>query len=233
MVINYQKPTSQQSILRQSATNQDIEKAFISEYPNWDKPGFFSVTIEENSSTHARGQVSWPDNKGRGFWFAAKVDNQWTITDYTGGSYFGMCQNFTKYGFPETMIPDCWDEDKKIIIDTPNPDKYYNSLTVEDKTKLKQAFLDYFKNDNSNYRDKDLYVRFADQMDNYLNGMIIIGGIENYSTPYFLAAKVGDNWKVLYHGQESPPCENLEGYNVPTGMVPNCWANNGTEWITR
>lgn len=210
---------------------QDIESAFIGKYPNWDKPGHFSVTVEENLANFARGIVSWPGNERNGFWFAAKVDGQWVITDYSGGSYFGICQNFKQYNFPLDMIPDCWDSEQLILTNTSNPEKYYNGLTTEDKEKIKQAFIDY-KGDQD-YQSRDLFVRFSEMEGNALKGMILIGGMDNYSTPYFLAVKTGDIWKVLYQGQEAPPCESLEGYDVSVNLIPECWANNGQEWIKR
>lgn len=210
---------------------QGIESAFIEKYPNWDKPGHFSITIEEISSTYARGIVNWPDNDHNGFWFATKVDGRWVITDYGGGSYFGICQNFKQYDFPSEMIPDCWDSEQLILINTPNPEKYYNGLTVEDKEKIKQAFIEY-KGDKD-YQSRDLFVRFSEMEGNALKGSILIGGIDNYSTPYFLAIKTGESWKVLYQGQEAPPCESLEGYEVPVNLIPDCWADNGQEWVKR
>jgi len=227
LITNYNKQG-----LSQPASKQNIEQAFIAKYPNWDKPGYFNVDIEENSATHAMGQVSWPGNERHGLWFAANVDGDWLITDYTGGGYFGMCQNFKEYNFPQDMISDCWDEEKKILVNTANPERFYNGLTVQDKEKIVQAFLEYREGDD-NFMSKELYVRFDKYLGGYLTGMILIGGVDNYSTPYFLAAKTGDVWKVLYWGQEAPPCESLEGYNVPVELAPSCWANNGTEYIDR
>ncbi len=215
------------------AQTQDIVNAFFAKYPDWDKPGFFSVAIEDNSPSHAIGRVSWPGNDRNGLWFAAKVDGQWLITDYTGGGYFGICKNFKKYDFPQMMTPDCWDEDQKIIINTPNPNRFYNGLNFEDKEKIIQAFLDYTKNDEFFMMSQDLYVRFDEYLNGYLTGMIVMGGVDNYSTPYFLAAKVGDTWTVLYHGQEAPPCESLSDYDVPVKMIPNCYNSDGTAIIER
>jgi len=213
-------------------SNDDIVKAFLDKYPDWNRPGYFSIDIKEALPVHARGTVSWPGNDRQGRWFATKLTDKWLITDYTGGDYFGMCENFMEYQFPEEMTPDCWDNTKKVIINTPNPGKFYHGLTLGDKSKIIQAFLEYMGND-SNFVDKDLYVKFDEYIDGYLTGMIVIGGIDNYSTPYFLAAKNGNDWKVLYWGQEAPSCENLEGYNVPIKLAPSCWTNNGTELIER
>ncbi len=210
---------------------QDIESAFVEKYPNWDKPGHFSVIIEEGLASFTRGIVSWPGNERNGFWFATKVDGQWVITDYSGGSYFGICQNFRQYDFPQDMVPDCWDSEQKILVNTSNPEKYYNGLTFGDKEKIKQAFIEY-KGDQD-YQSRDLFVRFSEMEDNSLKGMILIGGVDNYSTPYFLAVKTGGSWRVLYQGQEAPPCESLEGYEIPVNLIPECWANNGQEWIKR
>lgn len=225
LIINNWKQTS-----FPPATVQEIKDAFLIDHPNWNKLGYFDVVIEENSPTHAMGQVFWTDNQKRGIWFAARVDGNWIITDYRGIGYFGICQNFQKYNFPKEMTPDCWDEEKQIMINTSNPDRFYNGLNVEDKEKIVKAFLEYRGDE---FADKDLYVGFKEYIDGYLTGFILIGGIENHSTPYFLAAKVDDDWKILYWGQEDPSCEDLEGYDVPVELAPYCWTDNGTGRIKR
>jgi len=105
-------------------------------------------------------------------------------------------------------------------------------LTKDDKEKIIRAFLDY-KGSGSNFLEQSLYVRYGEYLDGYLKGMIVVGGIDNFSTPYFLAAKVNGKWNVVYHGQEAPPCESVEGYDFPVALAPLCWKGNGTEMVER
>ena len=44
---------------------------------------------------------------------------------------------------------------------------------------------------------------------------------------YFLAAKVGDNWLIVYDGQANPTCAQIAAYNFPTDMVPECLDSAG------
>lgn len=39
---------------------------------------------------------------------------------------------------------------------------------------------------------------------------------------YFIAAKVDDKWICVYDGQSQPNCEQIEPYNFPVSMVPEC-----------
>jgi len=39
---------------------------------------------------------------------------------------------------------------------------------------------------------------------------------------YFIAAKVDNEWICVYDGQSHPTCEQLEPYDFPKEMVPEC-----------
>lgn len=174
----------------------------------------------------------WPNNKNAGFWFATKINGQWLITDYGGGGYFGICQNFQQYNFPAEMIPDCWDKEKNILINTANPARFYSGLTVADKDGLKQYFIKFMKDKSEyNYQGEELFVKFDEKIDQYLKGTILVGGSENYSAPQFLAFKVAGKWTIVYYGQENPPCENIAPYNFPVSLVSDCWDNG--KWVDR
>ena len=44
---------------------------------------------------------------------------------------------------------------------------------------------------------------------------------------YFIAAKVGEKWVCVYDGQAHPTCQQIEPYDFPTEMVPECMGENG------
>lgn len=46
-----------------------------------------------------------------------------------------------------------------------------------------------------------------------------LGSIEN---GYFLAAKQNGQWLIVYDGQATPPCREVDFYQFPPGMVPEC-----------
>lgn len=49
---------------------------------------------------------------------------------------------------------------------------------------------------------------------------------------YFLAAKVGETWIIVYDGQSQPTCSQINSYFFPKEMVPECLDSNG-KVITR
>jgi hypothetical protein len=50
------------------------------------------------------------------------------------------------------------------------------------------------------------------------------GGISN---GYFLAVKQGNGWMIVYDGQATPPCREIEQYRFPIEMVPECLDDAG------
>lgn len=44
----------------------------------------------------------------------------------------------------------------------------------------------------------------------------------NYSQHYFLAARQDGQWVIVYDGQATPPCSEVDFYDFPIGMVPEC-----------
>jgi hypothetical protein len=49
---------------------------------------------------------------------------------------------------------------------------------------------------------------------------------------YFLAAKVGETWIIVYDGQAQPTCSQINPYNFPKEMVPEC-LDSGGNVVTR
>lgn len=219
----------QSNYLNKENIEENIKNAFLKKYSNWGKDDF-DIFIEDKLFNYAIGAIIWDKNVRKAFWLAANTDNEWEIVNYSGGGYFGACQDFEKYNFPAEITPDCWDEEQKILINSPNPNRFYNGLTIEDKEKIKQAFLD-FKKDDTYFQNKKIYVNFNKVIDEYLRGIILIGGIDNYSAPHFFAVKNNNDWRVVYYGQEDPPCENIKDYNFPIDMISKCW--RGEDWIKR
>ncbi len=39
---------------------------------------------------------------------------------------------------------------------------------------------------------------------------------------YFLAAREGSTWVIVYDGQATPSCAEITPYNFPVDMVPEC-----------
>ncbi len=63
-------------------------------------------------------------------------------------------------------------------------------------------------------------------------GVVQFSPIGPENSGVFLAVKVDDNWKIIYDGQGSIPCLDIEPYNFPVDQVPEC-ANLNGELIQR
>jgi len=51
-----------------------------------------------------------------------------------------------------------------------------------------------------------------------------MGGVSN---GYYLAANQGNGWQIVYDGQATPPCMDIEQYGFPVEMVPECLDEGG------
>ncbi|MCK9378828.1 MAG: hypothetical protein M0P97_01635 [Candidatus Moranbacteria bacterium] len=215
-----------------------IRQAIFKKFPNWKVKNYsVTTTVETNEKDHAIGRFIYDGynitrdgkyhNTADGIWFAAKSDNAWTLvtTSYTG--YWGSCQDFKKYKFPSDMIPDCWDTEKKILIDTLNQGRFYpKNFTKKDKQELIQAYIEYGKKNlpegfgckGSKCDKYNLYsyVRLDKSINNYLRGTFFGNGGENIG---FYAIKQSDKWIVVYSGQDSPSCSLTDPYNFPEVIV--------------
>jgi len=61
------------------------------------------------------------------------------------------------------------------------------------------------------------------------------GGVREYEAvggAYFIAAKKDGEWVCVYDGQANPSCQQIEEYDFPSAMVPECIGTGG-ELITR
>jgi len=214
-----------------------IQQALFKKYPDWKNKNYnVSVTFEINKDNHAFGRFSYDGynivrdgkyhNAGEGIWFAAENNNSWTLTDVSYVGYNGTCQNFWKYNFPVDMIPDCWDNEKNIQIETKNPGKFYlNGMTEKDKKDIIKSFLVFIKDKPyaQYYALDNSYVLIINNSEKYLKGMILKEGMENHSVPNFYAVKIAGNWNVIFNGQDYPPCDIIEKYNFPASIVDECY----------
>ena len=61
-------------------------------------------------------------------------------------------------------------------------------------------------------------------------GQYATGNIKEFEAvggAYWLAAKTNEGWVGVYDGQSQPTCEQIDPYNFPTDMVPECLDENG------
>lgn len=71
------------------------------------------VTINQNTGTHAKGNIKEFEAVGGAYWLAAKTDAGW-ICVYDGQSH-PTCEQIAPYNFPKDMVPECLDKNNKVI----------------------------------------------------------------------------------------------------------------------
>lgn len=90
-----------------------IAKDFSKKY---NKPlDAFVITIDIDAGNYAKGAVSFKGEMGGGLWFAAKRNGEWQLV-FDGNGIID-CNNLKNYpDFPNTLIPQCFDKDKNVLI---------------------------------------------------------------------------------------------------------------------
>ena len=83
-----------------------LKKAFSLKFGN--PVSDVNLTISKETPTHASGVVSFGGEMGGGWWLAAKVASTWKLVADGNGTV--MCDYVEPYGFPTSMVPECWDE---------------------------------------------------------------------------------------------------------------------------
>jgi hypothetical protein len=97
-----------------SITNEDdLIKTAVFKLTGLDKTKA-EVTISKNSGQYAKGTIKEFEAVGGAYWIAAKTASGWV------GVYAGQatpkCSQIAPYDFPKDMVPECLDENNKLII---------------------------------------------------------------------------------------------------------------------
>ena len=71
------------------------------------------VTINKNTGKHATGNIKEFEAVGGAYWLAAKTSSGWVCV-YDGQSQ-PTCEQIAPYNFPKDMVPECLDEDGKVV----------------------------------------------------------------------------------------------------------------------
>ncbi len=74
-------------------------------------------------------------------------------------------------------------------------------------------------------------VTVSTKTDKLAKGLVSAKG-EETGGGYFLAAKVNNDWVIVFDGQSTPPCSSVNPYSFPASMVPECVDSSGNN-VTR
>ncbi len=106
-------------------------------------------------------------------------------------------------------------------IETPSPTSIPFTPTeaeeeVSDLEQISQALAD-----RHSKPVEDANVTIQDNDGEYAKGGVVFEG--EIGGGWWLAAKVDGEWIIVADGNGSVLCADIEGYDFPTSMVPECW----------
>ena len=102
------------------------------------------------------------------------------------------------------------------LTDTPAVDEKQSNDMPNDDLAIRAALAAHL---GANVNDLNIVI-------NQNTGTHARGCVEN---GYFIAVKVGGQWRIVADGQGALDCQTLAQYNFPPSMLPEC--QNGTGWI--
>jgi len=103
---------------------------------------------------------------------------------------------------------------------TPTPEEAAPTPTVDESGLIKQAV----------FKKTGLDATQAEVSINKNTGQHATGNIKEFEAvggAYWLAAKTDEGWVCVYDGQSQPTCGQIDVYNFPQDMVPECLDENG------
>jgi len=110
------------------------------------------------------------------------------------------------------------DSDKKDVEVKCGKAESLPALVISAEEEVKKLFAEKY-----NTKVSAVTLNIEKETENHMRGGVVIepGGSEN--SGIFLATKVEGIWKLVFDGNGSISCEELEEYNFPEDMVANCY----------
>lgn len=123
---------------------------------------------------------------------------------------------------PDEVVPTPTPEVTNIptLQPTPTPEEMTPTPNVDESELIKEAI---FKKTGLDATKAEVTIN--KNTDQYATGNI--KEFEAVGGAYWLAAKTDEGWVGVYDGQAQPTCEQIEVYNFPKDMVPECLDENG------
>ena len=78
---------------------------------------------------------------------------------------------------------------------------------------------------------EEVNASISERIDDYAKGGVSFEG--EMGGGWFLAAMEDGDWIIVADGNGTVACEDIEPYNFPVGLVPQCWQESTGELITR
>lgn len=109
---------------------------------------------------------------------------------------------------------------------TPLPPTPTGGQAVSDLDQIRQAFAEKYSKPLA-----DVNVTLQNNTGEFANGGVQFEG--EMGGGWWLAAKVSGQWVIVADGNGSVLCADIEGYDFPTSMVPECWDETTSTIIYR
>lgn len=112
------------------------------------------------------------------------------------------------------------------VVLSPEPIPTEEEETKSDLEQIKEAFAEKY---NRSVEEVDASI--DNNTGTYANGLVRFAG--EIGGGWWLAYNNGDGWIIVADGNGSVMCEDIEGYDFPTDMVPECWDEATSKLIKR
>jgi len=80
-------------------------------------------------------------------------------------------------------------------------------------------------------RPEDIKITVEHKTNDYAAGSASL--VDEIGTAWWLAARVGREWRLVAEGSAGVSCGSIETYNFPAQMVPECYDHESGEMIDR
>ena len=105
-----------------------------------------------------------------------------------------------------------------------DPTLFVPPISTEDA--LKQAFADKYTKPLA-----DVMLEVTEELRPFAKGVVRFAG--EISGAMWLAYRNQGTWEIVFDGNGTVPCANIEPYNFPTQMAPECWDESTSQLIVR
>ena len=113
---------------------------------------------------------------------------------------------------------------------SPQPIPTSSPLPTPNPTELLTQIDPVFRQQNPKLNNQ-LQLFLNRQSGNYASGSYQTA--EPFESGWWLAAKISDQWQIIASGNGNILCQNIEGYNFPISIVPECYDQNTGNIIDR
>jgi flagellar basal body-associated protein FliL len=95
-----------------SSLETQLKQAFADKYSK--QLAEVDLEVSDNDGTYAKGLVKFSGDISGGWWLAYSNGSTWTLVADGNGTV--MCTDIEDYNFPNTLVPECWDEASQSLI---------------------------------------------------------------------------------------------------------------------